>query len=65
MEGVRELARAEKRTLSEVVNELLVDGVQRRRRRSADSKFELPSFSMGKPRGNLADRDTLEALMEN
>jgi hypothetical protein len=64
MAGVRELARREGRQLSEVVNALLTEGLQRRRRRRA-KRFELPSFAMGRPRVNLGDRNALEALMDS
>jgi hypothetical protein len=64
MRAVRELARREGRQVSEVVNELLVEGLQRRRKRRA-ARFELPSFSMGRPRVNLGDRNALEALMDS
>jgi hypothetical protein len=64
MDAVRELARKQKRQLSRVVNELLLEGV-RKRRKPRPGGFELPSFSMGKPRVNLADRNALEALMDS
>lgn len=64
MEGVRRLARHEGRQISEVVNELLAEGLQRRRSRRGP-KLELPRFSMGRPRVNLGDRNALEALMDS
>jgi hypothetical protein len=64
MDGVREVARREGRQLSEVVNELLAEGLQRRKARRRKS-FELPAFSMGRPRVNLGDRNALEALMDS
>lgn len=63
MEGVRELAQRERCDMSRVVNELLAEGLQRRRQ-SKHPPFRLPSFRMGAPRVNLADRDALEAQME-
>ncbi len=65
MEGVRGVARRENRTLSDVVNELLSEGLQRRRKRQKLNAFSLPSYSMGKPRVNLGDRDALESLMDS
>lgn len=64
IDGIRELAHREGRQLSEVVNTLIAEGLQRRRvgRRK---RFELPSFSMGRPRVNLGDRNALEALMDS
>lgn len=64
MDGVRELARREGRQLSEVVNELLAEGLQRRRQRRRPA-LALPSYRMGRPRVNLADRNALEALMDS
>lgn len=64
MDGVREIAREEDRQLSEVVNELLAEGLARRER-GEERPFELPVFSMGRPRVNLADRDALEQAMES
>lgn len=64
MAGVRELARREGRQLSEVVNELLAEGLQRRRQRRGPG-LTLPSYAMGRPRVNLGDRNALEALMDS
>ena len=63
MKAIRQLAAQEQRRLSDVVNELLAEGLERRRRRSP-ATINLPSFSMGRPRVNLADRDALESEME-
>lgn len=64
IDRVRQIAQREGRQLSEVVNELLADALQRRRvtRRAA---LTLPSYSMGRPRVNLGDRNALEALMDS
>ncbi len=62
--GVRELARRQGRTMADVVNELLAEGLRRRkghRRRPGT----LPAYAMGPPRVNLADRNALEALMDS
>jgi len=64
MEAVRELARREGRQLSQVVNDLLLEGVRHKRRR-VRAEFNLPVFSMGRPRVNLGDRHALEALMDS
>jgi hypothetical protein len=64
MDGIRDLARREGRQLSEVVNALLAEGLQRRRARRG-KPFDLPAFSMGQPRVNLGDRNALEALMDS
>lgn len=64
MEGIRAVAHREGRQLSEVVNTLLAEGLQRRKA-GRRKRFELPSFSMGRPRVNLGDRNALEALMDS
>jgi len=64
MEAVREIARREGRPISDVVNELLAEGLQKRRSKAA-ARFELPRFRMGAPRVDVADRDALEAAMDN
>ena len=64
MDAVRELARMEGRQISQVVNELLIEGVHRKGRRVKE-EFHLPAFSMGRPKVNLGDRHALEALMDS
>ena len=64
MDGVRELASREGRQISEVVNELLAEGLARRAPVEV-KPFRLPTFSMGRARVNLADRDALEQAMES
>lgn len=63
MEAVRELAHREGRPISEVVNELLAEGLQKRRSKSA-ARFDPPRFRMGAPRIDIADRDALETAMD-
>jgi hypothetical protein len=65
MKAVRAVARAEDRTISDVVNDLLMEGVRRRRRRAGPPGFDLPAFPMGRPTVNVADRNALEALMDS
>jgi hypothetical protein len=64
LEGIRDLARKQGKTLSQVANELLVEGLHRRKRKRRPD-FKLPTFAMGKPRVNLGDRNALEALMDS
>ncbi|MEX2382247.1 MAG: hypothetical protein WD490_07680 [Opitutales bacterium] len=64
MEAVRDLARREKRDMSEIVNEVLRDGLRLRERKAAPA-LDLPVYRMGRARVNLADRDALEQMMEN
>lgn len=63
MEGIREAAHASRRDMSVVVNEFLREGLQRHAM-AGPAEAELPSFAMGRPRVNLADRDILEQIME-
>jgi hypothetical protein len=64
LDGVRDLAHREGRAMSDVVNEILAEGLQRRRS-TRRAGLELPTFSMGRPRVNLGDRNALEALMDS
>jgi hypothetical protein len=64
MEKVRQIAQREGRQLSEVVNELLAEGLQRRRL-TKRTEIRLPRYSMGRPRVNLGDRNALESLMDS
>lgn len=65
MQAVRDLARKENRQISEVVNDLLVEGLARRRSKQPRGKIKIPAFRMGKPRVNLGDRNALESLMDS
>lgn len=64
MAKVRQIAQREGRQLSEVVNQLLAEALQRRRR-GGRAEITLPRFPMGRPRANLADRNALESLMDS
>jgi hypothetical protein len=64
IDKVRQIAQREGRQLSDVVNELLADALQRRRRPKRRG-FSLPRFPMGRPRVNLGDRNALEALVDS
>ncbi len=63
--AVRQLAAREGQRMSDVVNSLLGERLQRRSQRDEEPAFELPAFHMGRPRVNLGDRDALEASMES
>lgn len=63
IDAVRELAHRQGRPLSDVVNELLAEGLQRRLVAQTLPPIALPRFRMGLPRVDLADRDALEAAM--
>ena len=57
---MKQIAAQEGRTLSSVVDETIRIGIERRQSLHQQSPPEpLPTFSMGAPRINLADRDQL------
>jgi hypothetical protein len=64
LEGIRDLARREGKSLSEIANELFAEGLHRRRAKKRP-EFKLVSYSMGKPGVNLGDRNALEALINS
>jgi hypothetical protein len=64
LERIRNLARREGKNLSEVANELFTERLHRRKARK-HQRFALVSYSMGKPRVNLGDRNALKALMDS
>ncbi len=63
MEGVRRLANEQGRTVTAIVGELLVEGVQRRLEPREPWPLDLPSFDMGTPEVDIADREALDRLM--
>lgn len=65
LEGIREEAHADGVDMSRLVNEFLLQGLARKRERPVKSAIQLPSFSMGRPMADLADRDAMEHLMES
>jgi hypothetical protein len=57
---LRRLAAARHQTLSALVDELLRQGLEKARRpQRRKPRPSLPSFPMGKPRVNIADREQL------
>ena len=61
---LKKTAAAEGRTLSNLVDELIRTGLAHRGRPKARGSRKLPSFSMGRPLVDLADRDQLAERME-
>ena len=55
---------AENRTLSDVTQEALRRGLAPRRRPRRPRRVTVPSFSMGAPRVDLADRDQLFDILD-
>jgi len=61
---LKKLAAAERRTLSSLTEELLRLGLASRRRRSGRKLDPLPTWNMGTPKIDLADRNALYDAME-
>jgi hypothetical protein len=64
LERLKDLARAQRRTMTDLINEFIAEGLASRTTVSPSRKLELPVFDMGRPRVNVADRQALEAIME-
>jgi hypothetical protein len=64
VERLKDLARAQRRTMTDLINEFIAEGLASRTTASPSPKLELPVFDMGRPRVNPADREALEAMME-
>jgi hypothetical protein len=60
---LKKRAAAERRTLTEVTQEVLRLGLEKRAARPR-KPAKLPSFSMGKPKVDLADRDRLYDVLD-
>lgn len=63
MKKLKRLARKQGRTLSDLVNEILAEGVQRREQSVKRPPINIPTFAMGASKIDLADRDALEDAM--
>jgi hypothetical protein len=64
MVRLKNLARAQGRTMTELINEFIAEGLAARTSPKSEQSLNLPAFDMGRPRVNLADREALEAIME-
>lgn len=61
---LKQVAAAEGRTLTALVNEFIRLGLEARRTAKPARRKNLPVYSMGIPKVDLADRDSLYSLME-
>ncbi len=61
---LKKRAAAENRTLSEVTQEVLRRGLVGRKAAPRSPRVKLPSFAMGKPRVDLADRNQLLDILD-
>ncbi len=66
IEEIKKISFLEKKTISEIVNSFLMEGLRRRReiKLSPQKRAILPSFHMGVPRIDIADRDALNDVMD-
>ncbi|PWT83361.1 MAG: hypothetical protein C5B58_06670 [Acidobacteria bacterium] len=64
LERLKDLARAQRRTMTDLINEFIAEGLASRTITKPSPKLELPVFDMGRPRVNVADREALEGMME-
>jgi len=64
MMRLKDLARTQGRTMTDLVNEFIAEGLAARASPKSEHVLSLPVFDMGRPRVNLADREALEAIME-
>lgn len=65
LKKVKTLAQKQGKTMTQLVNELLAEGVRRRETPDPNPPLELPSFPMGRTKIDLADRDALEDAMSD
>jgi hypothetical protein len=61
---LKKLAAVERRTLSSLTEELLRLGLAARRKRNRRKLSPLPTWNMGRPKVDLADRSALYDAME-
>ena len=64
LERLKDLPRQQRRTMTDLINEFIAEGLASRTRAKRSRKLELPAFDMRHPRVNVADREALEAVME-
>ena len=61
---LKKRAAEERRTLTDVTQEVLRLGLEQGRARRRRPRLKLASFAMGRPRVNLADRDRLYDVLD-
>lgn len=61
---LKQMAASEGRALSELVDECIRDWLTRRQEKSqSKTRYNLPTFDMGKTAINVADRDQIENIL--
>ena len=61
MRSLKKLAQAQERTLTDLVGEILAEGLQLREQRASIQPPRLPRYSMGRMKVDLASRQAVEA----
>lgn len=61
MKRLKRLAQAQNRTLTDLVGEILAEGLQLRDQRAGVQPPRLPSYPMGRTKVDLASRQAIEA----
>jgi hypothetical protein len=61
---LKNLARAQGRTMTDLINEFIAEGLAARSAPRSERVLKLPLYDMGRPRVNVADREALEAILE-
>ena len=61
---LKKLAAEQNRTLSDITQEVLRQGLSRARRTARPKPARLPAFSMGRPLVDVADRDQLYEVLD-
>jgi len=56
MRRLKNLARAQGRTMTQLINEFIAEGLAARASPKSEQSLNLPVFDMGRPRVNLADQ---------
>ena len=65
MKQLKRLARAQNRTLTDLVGEILAEGIQLREQRAAVQPPKLPTYNMGVAKVDLASRHSIEEVSGN
>ena len=63
MKQLKRLAKQQNRTLTDLVGEILAEGLQLREQRSSVQAPRLPSYPMGVAKVDLASRQAIEELL--
>ena len=65
MKKLKRLAAEQDRTLTDLVGEILAEGIQLREQRVAVQAPRLPTHSMGAPKVDLASRPAVEEIVSS